>query len=111
MYQKPSSIELIPIARWQVRILANALISKGVKVSTSIVQDAVAQIHGHENWRSWTQVELPYMVLSSRAEHRLKMYTGLIPGKQALIEQAVRDGYAKRNRLNKRESPDAPETY
>ena len=42
-------------ARWEARMLQNALRQKGLKISTGTVMDIVALIHGWEHWRAWSQ--------------------------------------------------------
>ena len=40
-------------ARWEARILRNALLQRGLKVSTGAILDIVALMHGWEHWQAW----------------------------------------------------------
>ncbi len=42
-------------ARWEARILRNALFQKGAKMTSGAVLDIVALMHGWETWHAWTQ--------------------------------------------------------
>ena len=42
-------------ARWEARILRNALHLRGLKLTAGTVLDVVALMHGWESWKTWTQ--------------------------------------------------------
>jgi hypothetical protein len=42
-------------ARWEARILRNALLQKGIKLTAIAVLDIVSLTHGWESWQSWEQ--------------------------------------------------------
>lgn len=42
-------------ARWEARILGNALLKKGIKLTSVAVLDVVALMHGWESWKAWSQ--------------------------------------------------------
>ena len=40
-------------ARWEARVLRNALCQKGIKLTAIAVLDVVALMHGWEHWQAW----------------------------------------------------------
>lgn len=98
MYQRQSPKELIPTAKWQVQILLYALISKGVEVSSQVVEDAVAQLHGHVNWLAW--------VGESQQKHLTQRNLSYLLDRDASVIHTLTQEDFKKHNKNGRRIPD-----